>query len=69
MSILIKKTKITFALFALVINSNKRAAKVKDHLEAIHFPGHFIYSCEICVKTFSGKNAFAVHNSIKHPKK
>jgi len=48
---------------------SKRPAKVKDHLEAIHFAGHFIYSCEACDKTFSGKNAYAVHNSLKHPRK
>jgi len=48
---------------------SKRKAKVKDHLEAIHFAGHFIYSCEACDKTFSGKNAYAVHNSLKHPRK
>ena len=48
---------------------SKKPSKVKDHVEAIHFPGQFIYSCEICEKTFNGKNSFAVHNSTKHPKK
>ena len=48
---------------------SKKPSKVKDHVEAIHFPGQFIYSCELCEKTFNGKNSFAVHNSTKHPKK
>ena len=47
---------------------SKRPSKVRDHLEAIHFPGLFVYSCQPCGKTFTGKNAFAVHNSVKHPK-
>jgi len=47
---------------------SKRPSKVKDHLEAIHFPGYFVYFCNMCEKTFTGKNAFAVHNSVKHPK-
>jgi len=48
---------------------SKRPAKVKDHLEAIHFAGQFIYTCHACNKTFSGKNAYAVHNSLKHSRK
>jgi len=48
---------------------SKKPSKVKDHVEAIHFPGQFIYSCNICEKTFNGKNSFAVHNSLKHSKK
>ena len=38
-------------------------------LEAIHFPGVFVYSCELCDKTFSGRNAFGVHKTQVHSKK
>ena len=48
---------------------SNRPAKVKNHLEAIHFPGIFVYSCDICHKTFSGRNAFGVHKSQVHSKK
>ena len=48
---------------------SNRPAKVKNHLEAIHFPGVFVYSCDICEKTFSGRNAFGVHKSQVHSKK
>jgi len=41
---------------------------VKDHVEAIHFPGQFMYTCNLCDKTFNGKNSFAVHISTKHPR-
>jgi len=48
---------------------SNRPAKVKNHLEAIHFPGIFVYSCDLCEKTFSGRNAFGVHKSQVHSKK
>jgi len=44
-----------------------RKGLVRNHIESIHFPGVFTYSCEICKKDFLGKNALAVHNSEKHP--
>ena len=48
---------------------SKKPSRVRDHVEAIHFPGQFIYSCNICEKIFNGKNLLAVHKSTKHPKK
>ena len=48
---------------------SNRPAKVKNHLEAIHFPGVFVYSCDLCDKTFNGRNAFGVHKTIVHSKK
>jgi len=48
---------------------SNRNAKVKNHLEAIHFPGSFVYSCDICGKTFNGRNAVGVHKSQVHKKK
>ena len=47
----------------------KLPSKVKNHLEAIHFPGMFLYNCNICRKTFKGKNALNIHKSTIHPKK
>ena len=48
---------------------SNRAAKVKNHLEAIHFPGVYVYSCDLCSKTFNGRNAFGVHKTTVHSKK
>jgi len=45
---------------------SKIPAKVRNHLEAIHFPGIFIYSCNFCAKTFKGRNALGVHVSTVH---
>jgi len=47
----------------------KLPSKVRNHLEAIHFPGMFIYNCEMCRKTFKGRNALNIHKSTIHPKK
>jgi len=44
-----------------------RKGLVRNHIESIHFPGVFTYSCEFCQKDFQGRNALAVHNSEKHP--
>ena len=44
----------------------KLPSKVKNHVEAIHFPGLFVYSCEICQITCKGKNALNVHKSKRH---
>ena len=49
--------------------SKKQSTRVRDHLEAIHFPGQYIYACNICERSFNGKNLLAVHRSTKHPKK
>jgi len=47
----------------------KLPSKVKNHLEAIHFPGLFLYTCEICQKTLKGRNALNIHKSTMHSKK
>jgi DNA-directed RNA polymerase subunit RPC12/RpoP len=46
--------------------SNKQKGVVKSHVEAIHFAGHFVYSCGICGKTFNGKNSLSTHMSVMH---
>jgi len=47
----------------------KLPSKVRNHLEAIHFPGLFLYSCDICDKTMKGRNALNIHKSTMHSKK
>jgi len=47
----------------------KLPSKVRNHLEAIHFPGLFVYTCEICRKTCKGRNALNVHKSLLHNNK
>jgi len=47
----------------------KLPSKVKNHVEAIHFPGLFVYTCDLCQKTCKGKNALNVHKSLLHNNK
>jgi len=46
--------------------SDTRKGNLKNHVEAIHFAGHFIYSCNDCGKTFNGKNNLAKHMTRVH---
>jgi len=48
------------------LNATRRAAKVKDHLEAVHFLNNFRYDCEYCSSLFYSRNAHRVHLSIKN---
>ena len=47
----------------------KLPSKVRNHLEAIHFPGVFLYTCNICNKTLKGRNALNIHKSTLHSRK
>jgi len=47
----------------------KLPSKVKNHLEAIHFPGMFLYDCDICGQTLKGRNALNIHKSKLHSRK
>ena len=38
------------------------------HVESIHFPGVFIYSCDLCGEEFPGRNRLNLHRSKKHVK-
>jgi len=38
----------------------------QNHLESIHFPDRFKYTCTHCGKIFNGKNKMNVHVSITH---
>ena len=38
----------------------------RNHIESVHFPGHFSYNCDHCEKTFKSKNALCTHVSLMH---
>jgi len=46
---------------------NKRDAR--NHIESIHFPNSFVYSCEHCGKQFNALNTKNVHVTRHHSKK
>ena len=39
---------------------------VRNHVESKHFPNMFTYTCNICFKDMTSKNAKATHMSIYH---
>ena len=41
--------------------ANLQKNNIRKHIEGVHFPGHFVYKCEICMKDFNGKNSLSVH--------
>jgi len=43
--------------------SNKTTTCVRNHIEAIHFPNIFTYSCPICTTQFNTKNALYNHKA------
>ena len=45
---------------------NRQRNNVLNHVESVHFPGNFLYSCEYCQKEFVSKNARNVHISRNH---
>jgi len=45
---------------------NSHLNNARNHIESVHFPGHFSYNCDHCEKTFKSKNALCVHVSLMH---
>jgi len=45
---------------------NSQKINVRNHIESVHFPGHFNYNCHHCKKTFKTKNALCLHVSRVH---
>jgi len=43
--------------------SNKTTTCVRNHIEAIHFPNIFTYSCPLCANQFNSKNALYNHKA------
>jgi len=46
--------------------SNKQKVHIQNHLETIHFAGQFLYSCDHCSRTFTGRIGRSVHMSTYH---
>ena len=47
----------------------KQRKDARNHVESIHFPNTFVYSCTVCEKTFNSKNTRNVHITRNHNKK
>jgi hypothetical protein len=41
---------------------------VQNHVESIHFPGHFRWNCDVCGDEAKTRNILAKHKSKFHPK-
>jgi len=46
--------------------SSSQKHHLMNHLESVHFPNLFTYSCKYCAKTFNAKNSLHVHISTSH---
>ena len=53
----------------LCLKTIKQRKDARNHVESIHFPNTFVYSCAICEKTFNSKNTRNVHITRNHNKK
>ena len=47
---------------------NAKRQNILNHLESVHFPNSFVYSCDYCKIEFNSKNARNVHVSRNHKK-
>jgi len=47
----------------------KQRKDARNHVESIHFPNTFVYSCTVCDKTFNSQNTRNVHITRNHNKK
>ena len=45
---------------------NSHLNNARNHIESVHFPGHFSYNCTCCEKTFKTNNALSTHVSYVH---
>ena len=46
--------------------SNSQKWNIINHVESVHFPNMFTYSCKYCGKTYNAKNSLYVHMSTSH---
>ena len=44
-------------------------ANVRNHVESVHYPNSFQYSCDQCDKMFPSKNNMQLHRSRVHKQK
>lgn len=49
--------------------SHRWKMNVQNHLESIHFPGHFLWNCDICGEQAKTRNGLSQHKSKFHNKK
>ena len=49
----------------LISNSTTNA---KNHIESVHFPGMFSYSCDECGRQCTSKNSLSIHMTRYHKK-
>jgi len=47
---------------------HKWKANVQNHIESIHYPGHFIWNCDICGEHVKTRNMLSQHKSKFHSK-
>ena len=45
---------------------NSQKVNVLNHVESVHFPNSFVYTCQYCETQFYSKNARNVHVSRNH---
>lgn len=48
--------------------AHKWKMNVQNHVESIHFPGHFTWNCEVCGEEAKTRNILAKHKTKFHPK-
>ena len=46
--------------------SSTDRSNMRKHVENIHFPGHYQYSCQSCDEVFDGRNKLYLHISRRH---
>ena len=44
----------------------KQKHHAQNHVESLHFPDTFVYTCCHCGRTFNGRNKYYVHMSTNH---
>ena len=42
---------------------------IQNHMESIHFPGHFVWNCDLCGEQAKTRNGLSQHKSKFHSKK
>ena len=50
----------------LCSNANSKKQTMVNHVESVHFPGTFLYTCKYCGKEYNAKNSLNVHVSTSH---
>ena len=47
---------------------NAQKIHTLNHIESIHYPGTYEYSCKYCDLKFNGRNKLYIHVNQAHPK-